>query len=203
MNYLEFATHFVQRPCFTARDAALRFPGFDDRQLHRWQVRGLLRLLRRPYYRLTARPWSQHDRWVVANALYRPSYLSLETGLSYYGFIPEGVFHLSSISTRHTRRFTLEGVLHHYRAVPTTWFFGYTLLEREGQVVRMATPEKCLLDLLHLEPALRGPDDFAAMRFDRAGIRAAIDPQVWADHLTLSTNQALHRRARAFQRWLT
>lgn len=202
MQFQDLATVFAQRPCFTARDARLRFPAFYERQLLRWQAQGWVQLLRRPYYRLTQRPWTVHERWAVATTLYGPAYISLETALGHYGFIPEGVFHITCITTRHTRTFTIDGVHHHYRTVVPGWFFGYRLLEQGDAVVRMAGPEKALLDVLHFRPDLRGPDDFEAMRFDRVGIRAAIDPQVWADHLCLSTNRALHQRARAFQRWL-
>jgi predicted transcriptional regulator of viral defense system len=202
MRFQDFASGFADRPCFTARDASLRFPGFYERQLHRWQQHGWLRMLRRPYYRLTSRPWTIHERWAVANALYSPSYVSLESALGHYGFIPEGVFHITCITTRHTRTFELDGMRHHYRNVLPSWFFGYTILEADGVAVRMASREKALLDVLHFGAHLRGPDDFEAMRFDRAGIREAIDQHVWDHHLSLSTNQALHRRAHAFQRWL-
>ncbi len=202
MNFQDFAYGFRNRPCFTARDAGLRFHGFYVRQLNRWQQQGWVRVLRRPYYRLTQRAWTTHERWAVANTIYSPSYISLETTLGHYGFIPEGVFHITCITTRHTREFEIDGVRHFYRNVLPSWFFGYTVLEQGDAAVRLATPEKALLDTLHFNRDLRGPDDFEAMRFDRDGIRAAIDPQVWADQLSLSNNQALHRRARSFKRWL-
>lgn len=202
MNIREFAQAFGDRPCFTGRDAVLRFPAMDRRQLPRWRAGGWLKLLRKPYYRLASRPWTTHERWAVANAIYRPSYISLESALGHHGFIPEGVFHITCVTTRHTRSFEVDGMRHFYRNVLPSWFFGYTVLEADGAAVRMAGPEKALLDVLHFGPDLRGPDDFEAMRFDRTGIRQAIDQQVWDDQLSLSTNQALHRRARAFQRWL-
>jgi hypothetical protein len=202
MLYRDFAQVFIARPCFTARDVALRFAGFHDRQLHYWQTKGLVRLLRRPYYRLTDRPWTLHDRWAVANMLYGPSYISLDSALSYHGFIPEGVFHITSVATRHTRTFDVDSTRYFYRNVRPAWFFGYTLLEQDGVAVRMAGPEKTVLDTLHFGNRLRDADDFDAMRFDAPGILAAIDPQTWEDLLILSNNKALMRRARAFQRWL-
>lgn len=202
MRFRDFASVFADRPCFTARDVALRFPGFHDRQLYYWQTKGLVRQLRKPHYRLSGRPWTLHERRAVANMLYAPSYVSLESALAHHGFIPEGVFHITSITTRHTRTFEVEGVRHFYRNVKPGWFFGYTIIEHEGIAMRMAGPEKALLDLLHLDPQHRAPDDFEALRLDRPGIREAIDPGVWNDHLALSTNKALHTRARAFQRWL-
>ncbi len=202
MHFQDFANVFHERPCFTSRDAALQFSGFDDRQLHYWQRKGWLTLLRRPYYRMASRPWTLHERWAVANTIYGPSYISLESALGHYGFIPEGVFHITSISTRHTRTFDIQGTRHFYRNVDPSWFFGYTLLDRTGATVRMATPEKALLDLLHFNVRLKSADDLEALRLDRIGIRETLDPQTWDDHLRLSTNQALHRRARTFQSWL-
>lgn len=202
MNILEITQAFGNRPCFTARDAVLRFPELDGRQLPRWRANGWLLQLRKPYYRVASRAWTTHERWAVANSIYSPSYISLETALSHYGFIPEGVFHITCITTRHTREFEIEGTKHFYRNVLPSWFFGYVMLEQGDVAVRMAGPEKALLDLLHFNRNLRGPDDFEALRLDRIGIRETINPEVWQDHLALSTNKALHRRARAFQRWL-
>lgn len=202
MRYRDFSEVFLDRPCFTARDGAIRFPDFDAKQLHYWQGKGWVRMLRRPYYRISARRWTTHERWAVANAVYAPSYISLETALGHYGFIPEGVFHVTSITTRHTRAFEIDGMRYFYRNVLPSWFFGYVIMEEGGIAVRMAGPEKALLDILHFDRNLRGTDDFEAMRFDRAGIRAAIDMATWNDQLALSANKALHRRARAFQRWL-
>ena len=42
---------------------------------------------------------------MVANKIYSPSYISLETALSYYGLIPESVYALTSVSTRKTISF--------------------------------------------------------------------------------------------------
>lgn len=202
MQYRDFAQVFIERPCFTARDVALRFTGFHVRQLHYWQTKGLVTLLRRPYYRLSDRPWSLYDRWAVANMLHGPSYISLDSALSFHGFIPEGVFQITSVSTRHTRTFDVHSTRYFYRNVKPEWFFGYTILEQDGVAVRMAGPEKTLLDTLHFGSGLRNSDDFAAMRFNAAGILALVDLRIWEDQLILSNNQALMRRAKAFQRWL-
>ncbi len=202
MHFKDFHSVFSERPCFTVRDVTLRFPAFDDRQLHYWQQRGWVRSLRRPYYRVADRPWNLPERHAVANTVYAPSYISLQSALGHYGFIPEGVFHVTSITTRHAQTFETDGVRYFYRQVKPAWFLGYTIDQNGGIPVRMATPEKALLDLLHLDRELAGPDDFESLRLDRVGIRKAIQQNVWNDQLTLSNNKALHTRAKAFQRWL-
>ncbi|MBS1940193.1 MAG: hypothetical protein JST38_04890 [Bacteroidetes bacterium] len=138
----------------------------------------------------------------MANMIYAPSYISLESALSHYGFIPEGVFHLTSVTSRHTRSFEIDGIEHSYRSVQPSWFFGYCIQDEGGVPVRMAEPEKALLDMLHLNPGLRAPDDFDGLRLDARGIKEAIRPMVWQDYLSLSTNKALLSRTQTFQNWL-
>lgn len=202
MTYLEFASAFTDRPCFTEREARLVFPGFDDRQLHTWQVKGYVERLRKPWYRIAQRPWSQFERWTVANRVYAPSYISLESALSYHGFIPEGVFHITSVTTLHTRTFDMGKTRYFYRNVKPSYFFGYDILEQGGTAVRMADVEKTLLDLFYLDPQHKAPEDFEALRLDRTGIRASLRPEIFADYLLLANNKALAHRVKNFNRWL-
>ncbi len=142
------------------------------------------------------------ERWAVANKIHAPSYISLQTALSYYGFIPEGVFHITSVTNRNTANFELDSMRYSYHNIKFSWFFGYQVLEQDEIAVRMATPEKTILDLLYLNPQFKNPQDFEALRLDRVGIRAAIQPELWADFVTLATKKTLHTRAKTFQNWL-
>ena len=202
MTYVDFAAVYTDRPCFTEREVRLAFPGFGDRQLHHWQRKGYVERLRKPWYRIAKRPWSQFERWTVANRVYAPSYISMESALSYHGFIPEGVFHITSVTTLHTREFDIGKTRYHYRNVKPGYFYGYDILEHEGAAVRMADAEKTLLDLLYLNARHRTADDFEALRLDRVGIRGALRPDVIADYLTLADNKALVQRAKSFMLWL-
>lgn len=107
MDYADFADQIADRPCFTSREVRLVFPGFDDRQLHYWLKKGLIMRLPKPWYRSTKRPWDQFERWTLANRTYTPSNISLERALSYHGLIPEGVFHITTVRTLHTRTFDI------------------------------------------------------------------------------------------------
>ena len=158
--------------------------------------------LRKPWYRIAKRPWSQFERWTVANRIQAPSYISLESALSHHGFIPEGVFHITSITTLHTRVFDIGRTRYFYRNVKPSYFFGYDILEKNGLAVRMADAEKTLLDLLYLNVRHRTADDFEALRLDRSGIREVLRPDVFADYLTLAGNAALAHRVKNFNRWL-
>jgi len=201
-SIVTFRRFFENQPCFTARHVALRFQGFHSRQLRYWQSKGLIQLLRRPYYRHSARPWTLLERWDVANRIYSLSYTSLQAAMSYYGVIPEGVFHVTSVTTKNTATFEVDHVLHTYQNIKPSWFFGYHVLEQSTPAVRMATPDKTLLDLLYLNPNLNTPSDFEALRLDRSGIRRVPQPELWKDFLSLSTQKTLHARDDSFQKWL-
>jgi predicted transcriptional regulator of viral defense system len=80
-----------------------------------------------------------------------PSYVSLHTALYYHGMvsqIPDVVYCVSLARTR-VYRTPVATVSVHHIAVP--FFMGYDGTTRRG--IRMATPEKALLDFLYLTPA--------------------------------------------------
>jgi len=118
-------------------------------QLHQWCRKGWVRRLRRGLYELaypeaTALP----DLW-VANRLYEPSYVSLETALSQHQIIPETAAQVTSVTTRPTRRFKTPHGLFTYATVRPAAFAGYALRRIQGRVVRIAEPEKALMDRLY------------------------------------------------------
>lgn len=115
--------------------------------LIRYAKRGLLRRLKRGLYCAAARPPS---RWALANRVYRPSYISLESALSYHGLIPETVYSVTSVTTRSTREFEVEGVSFLYRTLKRDAFAGYRAIGISGETVLLAEKEKALADLLYL-----------------------------------------------------
>src|SRR5690554_8161488 len=46
------------------------------------------------------------SRELIANHLYGPSYLSLESALSYYGLIPERVYNVRSVTAKRARKYS-------------------------------------------------------------------------------------------------
>lgn len=85
----------------------------------------------------------------IANLLYFPSYVSLETALSFYNLIPEGVFTVTSVSTKKTNYFKNEFGAFNYASLKNSLFFGYEIFEEKGQKYWFATKEKALLDFLY------------------------------------------------------
>jgi len=86
---------------------------------------------------------------ILANKIYFPSYVSLETALSYYNLIPETVYAVTSVTTKPTREFEVEGRLFEYRKIKKEAFTGYVPKQINGETGLMATAEKAMVDYLY------------------------------------------------------
>lgn len=128
----------------------------DDvrRQLSRWVNAGKVVQLRRGLYTLAApyRRVAPHP-FVISNRLSRPSYVSLQSALSYHGHIPEWVPLTTGLTTRRPERIRTELGVFDFRHVKHELFFGFEAADvAPGQRALVARPEKALLDLVHLTP---------------------------------------------------
>jgi predicted transcriptional regulator of viral defense system len=105
--------------------------------------------IRRGLYALSKR----HQRnsinlFELAQAVYGPSYISLESALSYHGWIPEGVQTTTSVSQNRSREFRTPLGVFSYSRMPK---FNYIGVERKssGQsLFLMAEPTKALVDFV-------------------------------------------------------
>lgn len=124
------------------------------RQLSRWTKAGRVYQLRRGLYALA--PPFQKVRphpFVVANRLVPGSYISLQSALAYYGLIPEAVPITTSVTARRPGRWSTPLGVYEYRHVKTELLFGYQRIDLgSDQQAFVATAEKALLDLVHLQP---------------------------------------------------
>src|SRR3989338_1580654 len=107
---------------------------------------GLFVKLRNNFYMLKD---SHPSMYTIANKLYQPSYISLEMALSYYGFIPEVVYGMTSITTKPTREFVTPRGVFSYQRIKKVAFTGYRFAEVENTRALMAEPEKALADYLY------------------------------------------------------
>ena len=111
--------------------------------------KGLLIQLRRGLYLAgPALNIAQPETFLVANHLYAPSYISLDSALSYWGMIPEKVIEITSCTTQLSKRFKTPLGGFTYFKIPLNY---YSLgVERvaltKKQTVLMACQEKALLD---------------------------------------------------------
>jgi predicted transcriptional regulator of viral defense system len=141
-------------------------PANIRRQLSRWTQTGRVYQLRRGLYAL-APPFQKvkPHPFLVANRLVRGSYVSLQSALAYYGLIPEAVLVTTSVSALRPVRWDAPLGVYEYRHVKKELLFGYQRIDvGSNQQAFVATAEKALLDLVHLQPGGDAPEYLRQLR---------------------------------------
>ena len=89
-----------------------------------------------------------YELFIVANHLYGPSYVSLDTALSHWGLIPERVYEISSVTTNTSKIFKTTIGRFSYTCMTLPYYsFGIKqVILTKRQTVLMASPEKALCD---------------------------------------------------------
>ena len=194
MNYQSFANALKPFPCFSIREIGKYFPGFDRRRLVEWQAKGYLEKLRNGHYCFREQPDNEYFRRFIANQLYRPSYISLESALAWYGVIPEAVFQTLSVTTRKSQRFETTRGVFVYRSLKREFFFGYRFATWQQFKIAIAEPEKALIDYLYLHPDIRNSDDLATLRWNVFTLQTQINPQILLRYENQIASPALSKR---------
>jgi predicted transcriptional regulator of viral defense system len=118
-------------------------------KIHHLIKEGLLEQVKRGLYiagpRITT---SKPDPFLIANHILGPSYVSLESALSYHGLIPEKVYEITSVTTKAKRRFSTPLGEYSYTRLPLPYYsYGITSVEIDKhQRFLIASPEKALFD---------------------------------------------------------
>ena len=113
---------------------------------------------------------------LCANHLYGPSYVSSKWALQWYGLIPEQVFRVVSMTTKHARCFeTPLGIFDYHKTSPNYHSIGIRI-EQEGEVsFLMASPEKALCDMILLDKFVPNQSVKRLMQYLEEDIRFDMD----------------------------
>lgn len=97
------------------------------------------------------------DLFVVANNLRGPSYISLESALSYWGLIPERVYEISSVTLKTSKKYTnaLGRFSFQHLASPYYSFGVESIRLTEQQTSLIASKEKAICDKIILTSGLQ------------------------------------------------
>jgi len=166
MTYNQFRIALHGLNVFSIRDVTKLFPNFDSRRLVEWQQKGYLQKLVNKWYLFSDIAMDDFLRYRISNCLYRPSYISLESALSQYNLIPEGVYTIQNITTRKTILYETAIGSFQFRNLKASVFFGYHVDRNNNLPVLMADTEKALLDFLYLSPQVKTMADMQGLRFN-------------------------------------
>jgi len=193
----KFRKTFLPMGCFTGEQVRLWKPDFCRDNFARWITAGEILRLKQNLYTFPEYLQIPDSALYFANQIYRPSYISLHTALHFYGMIPEEVVQFTSVSTLKTASFQNAFGSYTYHHISSDYMFGYELKKGEGQVpfvIQMATPEKAIIDLLHLYPEYSTTEDMLNLRLDEDYMESEIDQQKMLDYVNRIHSPTLTKR---------
>jgi len=201
MNYLDFRKKLFDLACFSTDQIFAWQPNFDRTNLVRWLKKGLLIRLRQRWYCFPEYLEKADFAYYFANKIYSPSYISLHTALAFHGMIPESVVQITSVTSLKTNQFSNSFGEYAYKSIKPQLMFGYDLKPMsDGRVLKIASPEKAILDLLYLYPEyntiqalidLRMDEDFMAESLNK-GILHEFSAKFNSKVMTQRTGQLLN-----------
>jgi predicted transcriptional regulator of viral defense system len=169
---------------FTSQDVATLFPESQDKRyglVKRAIAGGQIIHIRRGLYCLALKYQKKKlNLYALAQHIYGPSYVSMESALSRHGWIPEAVYTLTNVSSGKSKEYKTPLGTFSYNRVPQKVF--YTGVERltddAGDVFLMASPMKALADYIYvyrkdwagIKPAAKSlrvePEEFESVILD-------------------------------------
>ncbi len=110
--------------------------------LQRLEKEGVIQRIIKGRYHFSLREYNDFE---LANFLVNPSYISLESALSFYGILSQFPYTVTSITPLKPRRITYQEKEYEFSHLESKYFFGFVKKHK----FLIATPEKALLDELY------------------------------------------------------
>jgi predicted transcriptional regulator of viral defense system len=114
--------------------------------------KGYLLIVKRGLY-LIKLPFKKQifEPFEIAQVVYGPSYISLESALSFHGWIPEAVYTTTSVSTRRSKEFNTSIGIFSFKHVPLPYFYEQVnRIESQESIFLIAEPWKALADYIYV-----------------------------------------------------
>lgn len=170
-------------------------------QLSRWVAAGRLIKLKKGIYTL-AEPYRKATPhpFLIANAMKKASYVSLQSALSYYGMIPEYVPVTTSVTSGRPEQVETPVGRFVFRHIKKDWLRDYKQVDLgSGQQAFVASAEKSLLDLAYLTPNADNYDFLSELRLQNLQQLNISRMQELADK---SNSRKLRRTARLIEKFV-
>jgi len=202
MRYITFHKKMQDFPVFSTREIQKRFPEFDARRLVEWQEKGYIQKLRNRYYCFPDSIENEQALFYIANTIYPPSYISLESALAWYGIIPESTFQITACTTRKTHQFSTPQGSFAYRHIKSPLFIGYRIEFWNKHPWKIAGIEKAVIDYLYLHPDVRTVSDLKALRWNVYILQEELDWGTLRQYQNYIDSTALNQRLESFKEFL-
>ncbi len=167
MKFIDIKTNLSKNNIIDIRNVINLFGSIDRRRLYEWQKKGYIKKLTNNFYVFSDAEIDDSFVRMIGNKIYSPSYVGLESALSYYELIPEAVFQITGITSRKTRNIQTDIANFNYRSIHNRLFWGYQLNTETFHSFFISDPEKTILDYLYLNPHLNDTKSIEELRVNR------------------------------------
>jgi len=202
MNYIDFKNKLTPHVIFSTNDIEFYFPKFNRMNLFHWQQSGFIIKLRNEWYCFTDNNTVESFLFSISNKIYQPSYISLETALSFYGVIPEGVFIIQGISTLKTNQFHNTQGNFRYKHIKTKLFFGYQIIKFGQFTIKIADLEKTILDSLYYNTQLETIQDFYDLRWNKNSLKEKLNKDKLNDYVNQINSKIISRKVKILLQYI-
>ena len=193
MKFIDLKTRLSKNNIIDIRNVITLFNSIDRRRLYEWQKKGYIVKLTSNFYIFSDAEIDDPFVRMISNKIYSPSYVSLESALSYYGLIPEAVFQITSITSRKTHNIQTGISNFNYRSIHKRLFWGYGLNTKTSHDFFIADPEKTILDYLYLNPHLDDIRSLEELRFNREAFNDLLDVSKLKKYLQMFSHARLSK----------
>jgi hypothetical protein len=155
MNFAYRLRDEIKRDVFSQKDLKAVLYPMSDVAVHSGITRSLnskefLRLKRGLYLFSKDLRRGSISKFLIANKLYNPSYVSFESALSHYGLIPEAVYTTTSACfQRKNKTFSNKLGDFTFDHIPVKNFYMGVVSNKEERGVLIASPLRALFDLIY------------------------------------------------------
>ena len=131
---------------------------------------------------------------LIANHMYGPSYVSMESALRYYGLIPEKTYNIDSMTLKRGRKFDNSIARFNYTYCPSHYYsIGVVQVVTGGISFLIASPEKALCDMIIYTPQLRLRSMIGLQEYLREDLRLDMD-EFFKMNISIFRECALHNK---------
>jgi hypothetical protein len=154
-SLLQYSLRNSKRPYITDMELATLWDGTPNSRyskIKRLLAQGKLLHIRRGLYCLTEAIgyMSKPDPFALAQYIYGPSYISLESALSYHQLIPEAVYTTTSACIKRSKEFSTPLGIFSYSRLPLANFYtDVELITENIEPFFMAKPWKAICDYIY------------------------------------------------------
>jgi predicted transcriptional regulator of viral defense system len=189
-------------PVFCTQDIFKLHPDFHVQRLSEWIKKGYIIKISKQFYMFSDQPSDEFLLFFISNKMVHPSFVSLETALSYYHLIPEGVYTITAVTSHKSKSLATALATFTYRQMQPKLLFGYQLVPFRQQVIKIAEIEKTILDYFYLKTNFCSQADFIEFRFNCLEFKEKVNLEKLKNYLAEFENRQLEKRVNHFLKWV-